>query len=992
MFTRSHAKPTGMRIRTALASAAALATVGLIHAARASASSLATFTTNTVNVANVEQTAINTDQNRVTAQGSSSGYYADYSTMDFSTQGLGISPGTGLSSVSSLTLNLSDLDEYFAAPGPVNFYLSTVNTPIESAGPNGTPASFSSTGAYGGIGTTLGTESANSLYFLGSENYTPGQLVVNGQSGPGEQFSYSFSNLPASLSQYITNQVNTFGNLRLVVSPGNASVSADYVGPNSAVANATPPLTAPSLEITGTTVNLPASDAKLSLPGLNTDPTTGYYVAPVFSRVVQGANVSENITLQNTSPSGNDSAYYTVIGQPATTATNLSANTGLAIQPVAATGAVGTEPLAPNNSTQISVGLNTSNATLGPSNSVTGPTAGVVTITNQSNASQNPINVLVEANDIVRNRSIANLGGSNGVNFGNILILPNGQTNSVTQSVQLTTTNAAYSSTDPSVDGSQYFTTVELQGSTTINAPTNGQGNLFAAPTGDNSYVTMAADPNGTNTTFNGTQTTTRQVTYSVPGNEPFGGSYETAGTNGSNYYIGGANFSLTQLDNAVGATQNPTGSIYVDANIYQSAQLTDAQANIVSGSVSTAQLADAAPTANYAVSSTSIGLRDNAIITHSTPTLVVSQTAYSNNWSLDSTFVSDVSSANAAVAVNEGSPINAAEFNYGNLSNLLNGHYQATIGGITAENAPTDSNGNPIQGASANDLGTHAYAVTASVNGFTGVAGTPNTAEVIAGQSYSGFNIGRAATDSGSRGTQVQFLDGTASANTTLAVQFSNAPANNSSIISDVVNISGTGTDRYVVQLSYNPTSVANGTLSPVLAWKMANGQYEAAYLNVSNPSSSAGENSEAYDPTYDSGLGTYGIDTTNHTVWAVLNYSGSSSTDPAGQFAVMQRTPGDALGTGTVTTSDLTIVLHNLNKSFSSYADTWSVGDFTGSGTVTSADLTLVLHNLNGANGATASSVLAAPTPEPASLALFGFGATLLLLRRRQRKNQQS
>jgi hypothetical protein len=30
--------------------------------------------------------------------------------------------------------------------------------------------------------------------------------------------------------------------------------------------------------------------------------------------------------------------------------------------------------------------------------------------------------------------------------------------------------------------------------------------------------------------------------------------------------------------------------------------------------------------------------------------------------------------------------------------------------------------------------------------------------------------------------------------------------------------------------------------------------------------------------------------------------------------------------------------------------------------------------------------------PVPEPASLALFGFGATLLLLRRRQRKNQQS
>ena len=976
------------RVRQAVIFAAGLATVGLVPHAMATSNATTTYTTTSVNVANVEGTAINTDQNRVTAQGSSSGYYADYSTMDFSTQGLGIAPGTALGSVSSLTVNLSDLDEYFAAAGPVNFYLSTVNTPVQSAGSGGSSASYVSGAAYGGIGTTLGKVSNNSLFYLGSENYTPGQLVINGTSGPGETFTYNFTNIPSALNQYIESQVNSFGNLRLVVSPGSPGVSADYVGPNSASTNTTPPLTAPSLSITGTTVNLPPSDATLSLPGLSTDPTTGYLVAPEFQRVVQGANVSENITLQNTSASGN-SALYTVIGQSATSTTNLAGSTGLAIQPVAATGAVGTDPLAAGATTQISVGLNTANATLGPSNTITGPTAGVVTITNQSNGSQSPLNVLVEASDVVKNRSISNVGGSNGVNFGNILILPNGQTNSVTQSVQLTTTNSAYSSTNPSVDGSQYFTTVELNGATTISAPTNGQGNLFAAPTGDNSYLTMAADPNNANTTFNGTQTETRQVTYSVPGNEAFGGSYETAGNNGSNYYIGGANFNLTQLDNAVGATQNPTGSIYVDANVYQSAQLTDAQANIVTGTVSTAQLADATPPANYAVGSTSIGLRDNAIITHSAPSLVAGQTAYSSDWTLDSGFVSAVSSANAAVAVNEGAPINAAEFNYGSLSNLLNGHYEATIGGITAENAPTDAKGNPIQGASANDLGTHAYAVTASVNGFIGVAGTANTAEVIAGQRYAGFNISRSATDPGSRSTQVQFIGGTASANTTLAVQFSNAPTGNASVVSDVVNVSGTGTDRYVLQLSYNPASISNGTLSPVLAWKMANGQYEAAYLNVPNPSSYAGENSEAYNPKYDSGLGTYGIDTTNHTVWAVLNYSGISATDPTGQFAVVQRTPGDALGTGTVNNNDVLTVLHNLNRSFSGYADTWSVGDFTNSGAVTNADLLDTLHNLNTGGGLASSNFAVAPTPEPASLALFGLGASLLLLRRRGRKS---
>ncbi len=971
--------------------AAAMSLLAAVAAATGGASvpraDAASFTTAAVNVTNVEQTAINTDQNRVTAQGSSSGYYADYSTMDFNTQGLGVSPGTALGSISSLTLNLTDFDEYFAAPGPVNFYLSTVNTPMATAGTGGGAATFSASGAYGGVGSTFGTTAANSLYFLGSENYTPGQFTAGGSSGPGEPFQYNFNNISTGLSQYIVGQANSFGNLRIVVTPGSPGVSADYVGPNSAVANATPPLAAPSLTVSGSTVNLPVSDAVLSAPGLSNDATTGYLVAPVFSRVVQGANVSENITLQNTSASGKDSAYYTVTGQPASAVTTLSTNTGLAAQPLNATGSVSMEPLGPGTSTQIAVGLNTTNATIGAANSIIGPNTGLVTITNQSNASQSPLNILVEANTVVENRSVGNPGGSAGVNFGNILILPNGNTNTVTQTVGLTTNNSDYSS---STAGPNYYTTVELAGSTTIAAPTGGQGNLFSAATGDNTFVTMAADPSGTSTTFNGTQVANRTVTYNVPGTLGFGGSYETAGSGGSNYYIGGVNFNLTQLDSATGAPTNPTGTIYVDANVYQSAQLTDAGASLISGGVSTAQIADAAPTANY-IGSANAGLRDNAIITQSTPTLVAAATAYSANWNLDASFVSAVQSPDAAINVQEGTPVTVAEFNYGGLTNLLNGRYQATVAGIAAENAPSAA-GAPIQGASAHDLGTQSYAVTAAVTGFTGVAGTANSAPVIAGQSYSGFNITRSATDPNSRSTVVQFIDGTASANTNLSVEFSNAPAGNSSIVSDVANISGTHSDRYVLQMSYNPASITNGTLSPVLAWKLANGQYEAAYLNDSNSSPSAGENNQAYNSAYDAAIGTYGIDTTNHEVWAVLDYSGTSPTDPAGQFAVMQRTPGDALGTGTVTNADLNVVLHNLNQSFSGYADTWSVGDFTGAGTVTNTDLNLVLHNLNGGPLLAAGSLSTTATPEPASLALLALAVCPLLLRRRNHKQRHA
>jgi hypothetical protein len=151
--------------------------------------------------------------------------------------------------------------------------------------------------------------------------------------------------------------------------------------------------------------------------------------------------------------------------------------------------------------------------------------------------------------------------------------------------------------------------------------------------------------------------------------------------------------------------------------------------------------------------------------------------------------------------------------------------------------------------------------------------AGSARAAVLTNGDSYAGFSL----TNTVGHQTTVALLAGAANSNETPLAAFTGSPGTNG-LVSDVVDFSGTDTNLFALQISYDPAAAiaqlgkeANTVLQyfqPVMQiWTNAiNGNSDGGLASHFIP--------RAFDTNSDFQLGNFGVDTIKHFVWAVLDH----------------------------------------------------------------------------------------------------------------------
>jgi hypothetical protein len=160
---------------------------------------------------------------------------------------------------------------------------------------------------------------------------------------------------------------------------------------------------------------------------------------------------------------------------------------------------------------------------------------------------------------------------------------------------------------------------------------------------------------------------------------------------------------------------------------------------------------------------------------------------------------------------------------------------------------------------------------------------GSDRNTKFVGGMAYNKFTPLTNPTV-GSLGSTVSMPGGTASANKNVQVAFQ--PGGNFSVskASDVVDVTGTGADLFVLQITYNEAqaiALFGSEANAFLSWYDI-GNVPAAWKNAVLGNSNAGaigltrnQGARAFNIATDLELGRYGVDTAANRVWAVLDHN---------------------------------------------------------------------------------------------------------------------
>jgi hypothetical protein len=186
---------------------AALALLALIQAVPLHA---AVLSGNIAANATIRPTGPTSTQHFFTMESSDFGTFASFGVLDFSIVGASLGPNEIISSVSSISLSLSQSNASFSASGTLAFYLTTDTTTAFSS------LAFDSGGGVGGLGSQLAPN-----YLLGTGSY------IEGTTGQTDVFQL---NVPTTAESYLANLLSTGGTLRLIVLANSAGTAATYAG------------------------------------------------------------------------------------------------------------------------------------------------------------------------------------------------------------------------------------------------------------------------------------------------------------------------------------------------------------------------------------------------------------------------------------------------------------------------------------------------------------------------------------------------------------------------------------------------------------------------------------------------------------------------------------------------------------------------------------------------------------------------------------------